>query len=332
MADQEKIKQKTSNEESTDKVKPDVDKKNKFIVDSLNIHGSFFHKKCIEIIANQLSFSVIEKEFPIGLDNSFTKIDIVAERSGSVHNFFIFECKKIDNDFKTWVFFPDIHHGKNDVSVYKKKNYTNPLILDALLNVTSHSSGDKPQIKLLKYFITPKDGSGLDVGGDICYDAYQIRMDYDANGEINIKNIQKAAKKNDIEKACNQVLLGCRGYAIQKNIRIEKGDKTIRAGGLFIPIVVTTSKLMVCDISSEDVDLSKGIVTDYTKAKLRKVNWVVYNYKPNFMLNEDSQIPFYEKSPDYQKESESMDYIMSAYIVNADALNEFLEKIQWIGS
>ena len=38
----------TSDSDSTE-----LNEKNQFITDALNIHGSFFHKKCIEVIANQ---------------------------------------------------------------------------------------------------------------------------------------------------------------------------------------------------------------------------------------------------------------------------------------
>ena len=129
----------------------------------------------------------------------------------------------------------------------------------------------------------------------------------------------------------HQVLLGSRGYAIQKFNRLEK-DKN-RWASIFVPIVVTTAKLMVCDISSEDIDLDGGIVKDQTKIKLRIVPWVVYNYKPNFMLNADSQkIQLLKETKTYSNESESLDYVMSTYIVNAGSLNDFLEKIVWIGS
>src|SRR3989344_1663952 len=185
-----------------------MDAKNDFIIDALNIHGSFFHKKCIEAISNTENLSVIEKEFPVELDNEKTKIDIIAKNYFSnLESYFIIECKKADNNFKTWVFLPDIKHGLNDNSVIGGDS---PLIIDTFLNL--RNSLDPPiwTIKHVRYIHEFSTNIYRDINSKVCYDAYQIKFDYDKEGDINWNNIPKSANKKDIEDACNQVLLGTR--------------------------------------------------------------------------------------------------------------------------
>jgi len=290
-----------------------MDNKDSFVIGVLNLHGSFFHRKVInEILA--VSLEVLEKEFPIELNNERTKIDIIASDKNCT-KYYIIECKKVDNDFKTWVFFQDKKIGDGDKSVVELKS-GQPTVIDIIRLVGG-------QNKLLRTFFTTVNQS---ITKSLCYEGFEVKIDYEKDGVINISNIHKALNNNNIEKACNQVLSGSRGYALQQMRRSEVTGNGKLA--YFIPIVVTTAKLKLCDVEVDNIDLKRGIVIDKERARLKDVDWVIYNYKPNFMLKEENQIPLLSK-PEWL--NESVDYLMSVYIVNSESLQKFLNEMKYYG-
>src|SRR3989338_10793613 len=86
-------------------IKMEEEKKH-FLIDSLESHGTFFHRKCIPEVSNIPHLTVIEKEYPVTYMDKDTRIDIIA-RDQNESMYFIIECKKVDNEFKTWVFFQE---------------------------------------------------------------------------------------------------------------------------------------------------------------------------------------------------------------------------------
>ena len=92
------------------------EEKKHFLIDSLESHGTFFHRKCIPEVSNIPHLTVIEKEYPVTYMDKDTRIDIIA-RDQNESMYFIIECKKVDNEFKTWVFFQEKSLHSKDKSV-----------------------------------------------------------------------------------------------------------------------------------------------------------------------------------------------------------------------
>lgn len=295
------------------------DKQVKFIIKSLNIHGSFFHKKCMEVISQSDAWIVKEKEVPVVLANQTTRLDIVAEFSASVRLNLAIECKKVDPTFKSWLFFVERQHGTGDHS-YIERYQRVPLVIDSLQKIENTSTRQH-----LKWFFTPKDNRSQVIPHPVCYDGYEIKFDRGKRGKLNFKQIHKSARKVKIEDACNQVLLGSRGFVLEVERRLV-GNPNQPFLDLFLPLIITTADLYTCDVDSQNINLQTGEVTDNTEVKLESQKWLVYNYKPAFLVEQPGPITF-ANNP--SKGIPGLDYMMSVFIVNAEYLSEFLDKIRW---
>ena len=161
----------------------DLDKMS-FVIDALNVHGFFFHQKCISEISENSSWQVIGKEFPINLSEKSTNIDIVALKYlAKLKCHAIFECKKVDGLFKTWIFFLDKKRGENDLSQldsYKTKNSRKTYgiaLFDYIFSKQAGSTSGKPLYKTFlgrcnEPFIVEKKDDKLSV----CYDACTLKF------------------------------------------------------------------------------------------------------------------------------------------------------------
>ncbi len=294
-----------------------MEEKDKFIIKALEAHGSFFHRKCIEKIASVENVQVIEKEYPITYMQRDTKIDIVALHDSNVVTHFIVECKKTNNDFKTWIFFQDSRLHSDDESLILK--HGKPLLLiDAYL-----SSEDKiGAIRHVKTHIIPRDKNAKEIISKVCYDAYEVKFDPQKdNGKINFNNAFNAAKKDKIEEACFQVVIGCRGFASQK---CEKYTHKDTRDHFFIPIILTTANIYTCDVDLVNIDLEKGEVINSETAKINEEKWVAYNYRSKYV---DDSVPVVL----YPNSRNGIDNTMTIYIVNSKHLSDFFDKMRFAG-
>ena len=154
------------------------------------------------------------------------------------------------------------------IQTLKKKD-----VVDTALNLKNKILVDTTyELKKSKDVLLKMNGNDI----DICYDAYELKLNMDNNNHIN-SNYRKATTKDNIERACFQVLLGCRGYSQEiHSAPILTGIK------YFIPIVVTTAKLQVIDTDADNIDIKTGTIADKNKVTIRNVNWLVYNYRPSY--------------------------------------------------
>ena len=294
------------------------EEKDEYVKEALEVHGSFFHIKCIEQISKENGFSVTKKEFPVWYENEHTHVDIVATLSNKPEDTHcIFECKKVDNNFKTWVFFIDQSYHENDESSLKIRvpgEDQLPFIIPTIFNNDGYQT-------IVKSFFYPKDKNSKDVHPIHCWDGYAIKLDYDKEGKINKSNISKSANKNSIETACHQAILSSLGYA---QSRLGKSKYNSR----FIPIVLTSAELTSCQIKPEDIDFKDGIIKGNTSVKIKPENWIIYNYKPS--IRDIDKIKLIAPNGlNVAWINDTIDYTISVVIVNSEHLKEFLEAVRW---
>ncbi|RLG15058.1 MAG: hypothetical protein DRN66_00455 [Candidatus Nanohalarchaeota archaeon] len=289
-----------------------MEKKDKFILDSLNMHGSFFHRKCIAEIAKINTFGVVEKEFPVQVNDEKTKIDIIAARDAQVLNYYVIECKKVHEDFKCWVFFPDGKLDERDVSDINIIGKS-PIIIDSIFHTPLNTK------KLGRYVFNHE----LDTKLKFCYDGYEIKLDYAKENKLNKANLTKT-RKNNIENACNQVLLGTRGYS---KFKVKKLPPYIKRNFFFFPLIITTAKLFTIETTSENIDLIKGETIKDSEVAVISVPWLIYNYKPNFLLTY-RDVPFHDEV--LSCINEAIEFTMSVFIINSEHLEEFFKEIQFM--
>lgn len=319
-------------------VKPSEQDMKNYTIDAITHTGTPFHLKCISEITKASRWSVVEKEFPINIDSDSTKIDIVATASSSSTHAIV-ECKKANNLFKTWVFFTDKKQGSGDrsnLSVFGNEvaamrgipvpaiifDYIFPKITNPSVGIVEdYILGRVPKPYILEY--------AQAVVPYVCYDGYSVKLDYEATGVLNVNSTHNATDKNTVENACSQVLLGCRGRALwlQKKMKHSlKPNQKVDASdfNLFIPIVVTTAKLMVCEINSDNIKIQTGEVIDKTSVIQKPVNWLVYNYRPSKEQLQSAELPIYRQEFEIK---DSFSYVSSIFFVNSEHLKEFLDTI-----
>lgn len=91
--------------ETTDKPTPTTSEE--YAIKALTIQGTFFERRCQEIVHQAAGWSLKEANFPVEHNGTASELDIWAERKYP-HSWLVLpiECKKNNPEFVDWIFFP----------------------------------------------------------------------------------------------------------------------------------------------------------------------------------------------------------------------------------
>jgi hypothetical protein len=289
--------------------KPSTD--DEWITHSLNIQGSFFQRRCVELINNlpimylQKYINVIDTEYPvefpphsaIDTKNKESRLDILARIQSKMHMNYVvdlvIECKKNNPDFINWVFF---------------EKY--PM--------------DNPKQDFIGTFAYDKGKAGYIVqsvrlDNSVYSEGREVKGDYN---RITSRDKTKTINAN-IEDACYQVVLATHSLIdkqfTQFLIHYETPKNTLFKLHLFLPLIVTTANLFICDYQVSDVSIEVGEIP-LEKPEYRKVNslWLEYPIPPHLQLQEDRW------AINKRTDIEDIDYRRYIFIVNSSEFQNVL--------
>jgi hypothetical protein len=91
---------------------PQLEKDAQYILQALNIHGTFFERRCQEEVRNTKEWKIQETNYPVEHRGEASNLDIWAETTPDykMRIELLIECKKNNPDFIDWVFFPQPVH------------------------------------------------------------------------------------------------------------------------------------------------------------------------------------------------------------------------------
>lgn len=252
---------------------------NEWTIHSLNIQGTFFERWCQNVIKEQTDWEVLSANYPVefpkhsgNLLGEQSTLDIRAHiKKKTVELALLIECKKNNPEFINWVFFP--HHKlalqEANMSVQLIANQSEK---DDRFNWKTSSMISN--MISLKWIPTS--------------DAWETRASY-----LDYKKDKKTKTSNTaITSAAHQIALAARSI-FQEEI---SHNETIRAKianaempyshQIFIPIIVTTANLFVCNFDPKDINPKTGEIP-YSKATLKKQPYLLYEYPlPAHLHNE----------------------------------------------
>jgi len=90
-----------------------------YTIHALNIHSTFFERKCQHVVNQSKDWKVIETNYPVTSGNQNSNLDIWAERGKGRAQLIELpiECKKNNPDFIDWIFFLQPTHRPSSSTI-----------------------------------------------------------------------------------------------------------------------------------------------------------------------------------------------------------------------
>lgn len=284
-------------------------------IHALNIHGVFFERRCAALVADTASWKVLATNYPVEFPppngpwrGKESALDILARRDGDPSSVVdaLIECKKANPEFVNWVFFP-----KPDCPTPSPFSF-------AQANNKPNETGSgswSPQVALQNGSTTLSMAS----------DAREVRGDY--AGHKNDNNKTKTSNAA-IQDAAYQVALATRAIIHEEisllgKVRISPDHPAPPwMSKIYVPLIVTTAKLLRVDFSSRSAKLDSGEI-DLHDATLTPVQSIVYEYAlPKHLQHSPAEPLQILKSGNSDMFSR-----MHIFVVNAEALSAFLADL-----
>lgn len=233
-------------------------------VQALNIAGSFFPRRCAkEFRRHPRTWQVIAEEYPVasprpgpkGSQASAADLIVVNPPGRGAIVCLGVECKKADPRFKEWVFFKKF--GGDNRFRHASLALTNPKV-------------EQP-IRLLR------EGNLIDL-----YDfGRELTGQYTKERQTETPSTKTTSQR--IQDAAQQAALTVRSLAHELWTRIpDRKTKALDWATLnqwihFVPLVLTTAKLLVCDFDAGNVDLQSGEISPES-VTFEEKRFVLYDY------------------------------------------------------
>jgi hypothetical protein len=249
---------------------------NDWTIHSLNIHGVFFEKLIASIIADHKTVDLLATEYPVEypLDSpkgqgSDSRLDILARvpyHSGTERGIDLcIECKKANPEFVDWIFFP-----------------TAPISYRHIANILSisHAKTDS-EGSLAEYHIRPIQFTDMEFADN----ARETRGTYERVAATNKTKTSNAA----ISDAAYQVTLATHAIVDHDLARTQRlKQKPSFSERSYIPIIVTTANLLLCEFEPGDTSMTSGEIA-FDKTTLKPVKRLFYEYPvaPHLHLRRD---------------------------------------------
>jgi hypothetical protein len=231
------------------------------LFEGLNEHGFIFQEKVAEIIestSSRTNWQVVNKEYPIYVNDKETRVDIVLRETSNSRNKIlgIVECKRVNPDRSFWLFGnPSSENSSQPYLLHLKAGY-----------IYGHNSINYNQAKL------PFD----DVSTSLV-ENWWLEISKNNNGPKGF-----SSSPDPIEKAFYQVFSGVSGIVLEQEEECKRDPQDVST--YYVPIIVTTAPLYIASYQLNDVDLFTGKID---RAKIhfgpqgqesKSREWVMVNY------------------------------------------------------
>ena len=279
-----------------------------YTIHALNIHGTFFERKCQSIVHQAKAWEIQETNYPVTYGGVNSNLDIWAEGGKHTHERLILpiECKKNNPDFINWIFFRQPSH--------------------------------RPAFSYMQIVQVRQQASATNIWGayrelhrlhhDLCI-ADEAR---ETKGEYQRIRLQDRTRTSNsaITDAATQIAIATQAIIQQEQSMLEESSRQSGTGNnlppyyqLFIfPTIVTTAKLFVCGFQDADVDLSTGVIA-LDKAKLVPYPYLIFDYPVPPAL----QLVPRAMRLGYTRDTLKQLARMPIFIVHSEALPTFLERL-----
>jgi hypothetical protein len=291
---------------------------------ALNIQGSFFERRCWKIIEEAPGWRLFATNHPVSyqragstLPPEESALDIKAylgQQSSYLSSdkalTLLIECKKNNPEFIEWVFFPSKPHSTYFPCIEVKSTQTN--INDAEIRPY--------HLQVMHNLLVADDG--WETRGN--YDEYRKLKDNKPKVD---KGITRTAKK-DISDAAYQIALATQSVVAEEAdpdncIRFNPTAETLVDMKLFVPAIVTTAQLLLCEFDPGDISVSTGEIP-FDKVTFTQVPYLIYRYplprrlQSNFRFTTREAVMY--GSPD-------VFLYMDIFVVNSEKLENFLDSV-----
>jgi hypothetical protein len=278
-------------------------------IHSINIHGVFFERWCQSILEARKRWNRILSNYPVAYTSKHlvkeSALDIRAyTQVNAIRTTLLIECKKNNPDFIEWVFF----------SPNQKQN-TN-ITFSALHNVpTDTNTWNTSPILQGFYFDIPR----VD-------EARETRGQYQSIG--NDKRDKTKTSNGAISEAAYQIALATQAIHLEEAKFSQNESVAGKAWHMpwglqvFLPTIVTSARLFICEFDPSEVDPASGEVP-YEKAKLNEQPYLIYQYTLPYHLQNIS-----ERMADSLTLKDIETYLrMNVFVVHSKEFDTFLTDV-----
>lgn len=237
-------------------------------IHSINIHGGFFERHCRAVLLDRDDWILEATNYPVEypppngpLRGEESELDIRAcLQQGEDRLTLLVECKKNNPDLVNWIFFPVLPERER-----------NTITLSRLLN----SPREAPQTG----WVAQRSLEWLDHSYPVADEARETRCDY-----LNYKKNDKTRTSNvAITEAAYQIALASQHAVLEGSYFSQTLGDTDPPRRMpwhrqvFLPTIVTTARLFICDFNPRHVDRARGEIP-YDKASSMEVPHLVFRY------------------------------------------------------
>ena len=244
-------------------------------IHSLNIQGIFFQKLIASIIEKHKGVRLADYEYPVefpknsqwrkGKESRLDVWAIIRNRyRARVYLHLLIECKKANPDFVDWVFFQKV-----------------PAPTSSQVNFLTVSNSDDTEAGKPNYDYATRHLSKY----AIVDEARETRGTY---GNV-AKSKRTKTSNAAITDAAYQVTLATHAIASEDYERaLNRPTKIPFIANYYLPIIVTTANLYICEFDPAIVSISNGEVP-FDRVDLRPVHGVFYEYPipPHLQIRPD---------------------------------------------
>ncbi len=284
-------------------------------IHALNIHGTFFERRCQQVIAQAKGWRIQSTNYPVEFPatghGKASNLDIWAEGHIAQHALqLLVECKKNNPEFVDWIFFPTSPHRpiKTTVRVLESRFVPPTSPLDPY-----HYDA----FPLLRELLTDLV---------IADEARETREDYQSRNR-NDRQLTKTSN-TAITDAATQIALATQAILYQEEQTLKKYfqrspvNQPIRPPPVFLPVIVTTANLFTCDFQDVDVDLNTGEIA-FENVVLQSHPCLLYGYPVPHALQRDPE----EMGTQYSRENLEEQARMSIIVVQSAFFPTLLARL-----
>ncbi len=221
------------------------------------------------------------------------------------------ECKKLDPDYATWIFFKTSNETSMNLISKNKKNEDNVTLLEIPETTRKNI---KTYIQLMQSW------NFKPIRHSLCDSSVAINKKEKERGKRNKEFYKRDFDK--IDDAARQIIKGTYGYILDKlNHQIVSANEEDDCNNIiYFPIIVTTAELKIGVFDEDKIDRDDGFLTE--PLELEKVDSLIYEVAP------PSSVRF--SSPDFdsldleRKRSSSKWHVL---IMSVDGFMKFLKDL-----
>jgi hypothetical protein len=234
---------------------------------SINIHGIFFERLCQNVVDKSRDWKLISTNYPVEfpppngpIRGKESSADIVASRRyGDLSITLTIECKKNNPELVNWVFFPK-------VVVPPGPWFTVAQIVN------------RPRPEPQKGWRAETGVLGLTTNEPLTDEARETKSDYEKSKQ----GLKTKTSNAAIQEAAFQVALARQAVfqeesSFSSSLGSSAEPPETASKQLYVPVIVTTAKLLLCHFNTDDIDSETGEI-NYTKATLTRVPHLIYEY------------------------------------------------------